>query len=72
MLEMDKIKREKYEAQFAGKEVEVLMEESIQMNGKTFQVGHTKEYVKVAFETDENLQNQLITLEIGGFSQIIH
>lgn len=72
MLQMDKIKREKYEVQFIGTEVEVLMEESIQIHGKTFQVGHTKEYVKVALETDENLQNQLIKFEIGGLSQIIH
>lgn len=72
MLQMDAVKREKYEAQFVGTEVEVLMEESIQMHGKIFQVGHTKEYVKVALETNENLQNQMIRLEIGGLSQIIH
>lgn len=72
MLEMDKRKRQKYEEQFVGCEVEVLMEECVKRNGKTFQVGHTKEYVKVALETEENLQNQLIKLEIGGLSQIIH
>ena len=42
LLELDAKKREKYESNFVGKDVEVLMEESVQINGETFQVGHTK------------------------------
>lgn len=71
LLELDQQKREKYEAHFVGKEVEVLMEESIQVNGETFQVGHTKEYVKIALQTEENMQNQVINVEIVSHSQII-
>ena len=47
LLALDKEKRTKFEAQFLGKTVEVLMEESVEMNGKTYQVGHTKEYMKI-------------------------
>lgn len=72
LLQMDAEKRSKYEEAFVGKEVEVLMEESIQLNGKTVQVGHTKEYVKIAIEDDTNLQNQLINVKINSNSQIIH
>ena len=71
LLELDRQKREKYEAHFVGKEVEVLMEESVQINGETFQVGHTKEYVKIALQTDKNLQNQVTNVEIASRSQII-
>ena len=71
LLELDAQKREKYEANFVGKEVEVLMEESVQINGETFQVGHTKEYVKIALQTEENLQNQVTNVEIVSRSQII-
>lgn len=71
LLELDAKKREKYEANFVGKEVEVLMEERVQINGQTFQVGHTKEYVKIALQTEENLQNQVTNVEIVSRSQII-
>lgn len=71
LLELDQQKREKYEANFLGKEVEVLMEESVQMNGAVFEVGHTKEYVKIALQTEENLQNQVINVQIVSQSQII-
>jgi threonylcarbamoyladenosine tRNA methylthiotransferase MtaB len=71
LLELDAQKREKYESNFVGKDVEVLMEESVQINGETFQVGHTKEYVKIALQTEENLQNQVTNVEIVSRSQII-
>lgn len=71
LLELDAQKREKYEANFVGKEVEVLMEERVLIKGETFQVGHTKEYVKIALQTEENLQNQVTNVEIVSQSQII-
>jgi threonylcarbamoyladenosine tRNA methylthiotransferase MtaB len=72
MLAMDEKKRAAYEKCFDGMEVEVLMEEAIERNGVRYQVGHTKEYVKVALQTDENMQNQLATVRIGGQGEIIH
>ena len=72
LLALDKEKRSKYEASFIGKTVEVLMEESAQIDGKTVQVGHTKEYVKIGIESESNLQNQLIDVQIKNHLQIIH
>ncbi|MBP3665393.1 MAG: tRNA (N(6)-L-threonylcarbamoyladenosine(37)-C(2))-methylthiotransferase MtaB [Tyzzerella sp.] len=72
MLELDKQKRRAYESQFLGTEVEVLMEESETINGIEYQVGHTKEYVKIALETEEPLQNRLVKVQITNPSQIIH
>lgn len=72
LLELDKQKREKYEATFIGEEVEVLVEESIEIDGQSYQVGHTKEYVKIVLKSDENLQNQLKNIQIKKHSQIVH
>ena len=72
LLKLDAEKRSRYEEALVGEEVEVLMEESIELNGKTVQVGHTKEYVKIVIEDDTNLQNQLINVKINSNSQIIH
>jgi len=72
MMELDNRKREAYEAQFIGKDVEVLMEESVIINDVVHQVGHTKEYVKIALATKEPLQNQLVRVQITNPSQIIH
>ena len=72
MLELDKQKREAYEARFLGTEVEVLMEESVTIGGTVYQVGHTKEYVKIALETEMSMQNQLVKVQITDASQIIH
>ena len=64
LLELDKVKREAYEENWLGKTVEVLMEEHIQIDGKVYQVGHTKEYVKVDVESEINLQNKLILVSL--------
>ena len=72
MLEMDEEKRKAYEATFLSSEVEVLFEEEINKNGTRFWVGHTKEYVKIALQTEENLQNRLANVRIEKSSQIIH
>ncbi len=72
LLELDQKKRIKYEEQFVGTTVEVLMEEQIKIDGENYQVGHTKEYVKVALKTEANLQNKLVDIQIDNHSQIIH
>lgn len=71
LLELDERKRKEYEEKFIGKTVEVLMEEEIEKEGKIYQTGHTKEYIKVVLESDENLQNQLTKIKIDNHSQII-
>ena len=72
LLALDKEKRTKYEEKLIGKTVEVLMEESVMIDGKCMQVGHTKEYVKIALESETDLQNQLVDIQIDNHLQIIH
>lgn len=72
LIELGAKKQEAYEKEMVGKNVEILVEEPAQINGKEVQVGHTKEYIKVALESDENLQNQIVKVRIDDHSQIIH
>ena len=72
LIELGAKKQEAYEKEMVGKDVEILVEEPAQINGKEVQVGHTKEYIKVALESDENLQNQIVKARIDDHSQLIH
>ena len=51
---------------YIGKNEEVLFEEKAVIGDKEYFVGYTKEYVKVAKKTDENLENQLVSGRISG------
>lgn len=51
---------------YIGKNEEALFEEKAVIGDKEYFVGYTKEYVKVAKETDENLENQIVSGRISG------
>lgn len=51
---------------YIGKNEEVLFEEKAVIGDKEYFVGYTKEYVKVAKETAENLENQIVLGRISG------
>ena len=51
---------------YIGKNEEVLFEEKAVIGDKEYFVGYTKEYVKVAKETAENLENQIVSGRISG------
>ena len=50
-----------YRAQYVGQEVSVLIEETKVINGISYAVGHTPQYIQVALETEENLSNTFVT-----------
>ena len=52
----------KYLQEHLGKVLEVLMEEEVLINGEKYFVGHTKEYIRVAVKTDEDLTNRFVTV----------
>lgn len=51
---------------YIGKNEELLFEEKAVIGDKEYFVGYTKEYVKVAKKTDENLENQIVSGRISG------
>ncbi len=57
----------RYREEFLHKETEVLFEEEKVIGGRRCQIGHTKEYLRAAFETEENLSGQILTGELIGF-----
>ena len=64
--------RRKYIQEYKGREAEVLIEEQVIYNGKKVWTGHTKEYMKIALESGENLRNSIVNVQIDNESQIIH
>ncbi len=49
-----------------GRRAEILFEENKEINGRRYWIGHTREYVKAALASEENLENALLTCEITG------
>ena len=46
--------------QWSGKPVEVLLEEAVQIDGREYMTGHTKEYIRVAMELPEEMANTIV------------
>ena len=59
LLELDKEMSRRYREMHIHKDAEVLFEEEKIIKGKRYQTGHTKEYIRAAFETGENLSGQI-------------
>lgn len=67
LLQLEKKQSKEFRAFYVGKEVEVLFEETKIINGEAYQLGHTKDYVKVALQSAEELANQIKTVKISSF-----
>ena len=72
LIELGEKNRRAYEESFLGKTVEVLVEEKSDVNGKERWTGHTKEYMKIALESEKNLQNCILNVQIKDGREIIH
>ena len=72
LLDLSRKKQAAYEQRLLGTTQEVLIEEEIRRNGEIYQVGHTREYVKIGIRTEEKLANRLVQIEIENPFQIIH
>ena len=70
MLELNETREKEYEDTFLGKDVEVLLEEVVDIQGKSYYLGHTREYVKVAVPKLEKYSvNQELTVKAEQFLQ---
>lgn len=72
LIGLGRKKQEEYEKRFIGREVEVLVEEKNLIGGQERWTGHTKEYMKIALDGEENLQNCILNVQIENVQQIIH
>ena len=55
---------ENYRRCFLEQEEEVLMEERILVDGQRYFVGHTREYLKIAVVTEEDLENKMVQVRV--------
>lgn len=62
LLELNEKNSRDYLERHIGKELEVLMEEQLILDGEAYFVGHTKEYIRVAVKTEENLTNHFVNV----------
>lgn len=72
LLEMNRKKEKAYESMLIGTSKDVLVEEKVVIDGETYEVGHTAEYVKIRQKSLENRINQIVNVEIKSHLQIMH
>lgn len=60
LLEMNKRHRKEYLESFVGKTVEILVEEEMNLDGETYQTGHTKEYMRAILKGNKSLENHIV------------
>lgn len=64
LSEIDEKCSKDFRAYYVGKNVDVLIEEYKEIDGETYQIGHTSEYVKVAVKSEKALTNTLCKVSI--------
>ena len=67
LLDLEKEMSHKYREAFLHNEVEILFEEEKMVGGRRCQIGHTKEYIRGVFETEENLSGQILSGQLTQF-----
>lgn len=68
MLELHEIRAREYEEAMIGKKMELLLEEEIEIDGRPWYVGHSREYVRaVISKTDAHRVNDLVTVKTVAF-----
>lgn len=70
MLGLHDLRAGEYEENMIGRNLEILIEEEAEIDGRSFYLSHSREYVKVAVEKKEGLHiNDLLTVKITGFAK---
>ncbi|MGN8630104.1 tRNA (N(6)-L-threonylcarbamoyladenosine(37)-C(2))-methylthiotransferase MtaB [Blautia sp. HCP3S3_G3] len=68
MLELHERHSREYEASMLGKTLEILLEEEIEINGRSYYVGHSCEYVKAAVEKQDGIGvNDIVPVRAESF-----
>ncbi len=71
LLELERAMSRSYRERFLGSEVEVLLEEKKEIDGRNYWIGHTPQYVRIALEAADNTDrhNTLIRGRAADFLQ---
>ena len=69
MIALHEIRAKEYETSMIGKTLELLLEEEVELNGKTYFMAHSKEYVRAVIEkTDAHNVNDLVMAKAVDFA----
>ena len=65
LIALEETLEENFQEKFIGKKEEILLEEMVNINEKSYYIGHTKRYVKCAVPAEAHLKsNQLVSVFI--------
>ena len=67
LLRLTEENSRRYRETLMGQCVEVLMEETHELQGRLYQIGHTAEYVKIAVPGEDSLANRMVSVTVEGF-----
>jgi threonylcarbamoyladenosine tRNA methylthiotransferase MtaB len=67
LIALSNLMSEEYHTQFLGRIEKILFEESVEIEGKHYQVGHNERYLKLAVLEDKEFANQLLEGKVKGF-----
>ena len=71
LFELEKVLSQKFRSRYIGREAEILLEETKEIQGQYFYLGHTKDYVKIAVpyvENDDTLRSgQILKVAVDSF-----
>lgn len=67
LMELEESMAAEYKALFSGREENILIEESMDINGVTYQMGHNERYIKMAVKSNQDLINSIVKVKVAGF-----
>ena len=60
LLELNVLQERRFLERQTGQKVEILVEEAMEISGISYQTGHTREYCRAVFVSDEDLTGQIV------------
>ena len=70
MLSVNRERMAEYEKSLEGQTLEILLEEECEIGGKTYYLGHSREYVRTAVEKRDGLSvNDIVTVKAESFPE---
>lgn len=66
LIDLGEKMSEDYRRSCQNKKLEVLLEEPVQINGETYWIGHSREYIKCGIKSDKALSNDVVFCRMTG------
>jgi threonylcarbamoyladenosine tRNA methylthiotransferase MtaB len=67
LISLETVMEKEYKDKFIGLTEAILIEESIEIDGVNYQIGHNERYLKLAVKCEKDLTNQIINGKILGY-----